>query len=799
MILNTIKLINFRKFRDETVEFPRGILGIIGKNGVGKSTIFEAVGWALYGNIMSRSAKEEIKSQNASENDICRVELEFLLAGHNYKIIRELKGKNALPQALVFIDGSEKPSAVKDSEVNKYIETLLRMDYNTFIRSVYAKQKDLGSLSSLNRGDRQKAIRRMLNIDKIDSVVNNIRTDIRSKQEFIKGIKFKLESLDELKRRKDQNKKEISAIQKIISDLTHRKTNLEKDKADIFELREKQELVYKKYIDIQNKISKITSKLEEMKKRLTELIDEEKQLKRTKQVLVSLEPKEKQYETVKKQKEAMDDLRLKYDRKITLQEEIKEKQTEVEERTKKINTLQSKLHPLEEVDKEHKQVKNELIQVQNKKQEISDNLKKIGREEAICKSKIKELTEHKENMNSLGPKSECPMCFRKLGDTYDKALKHLEGEIKDLKNKYEKIRITKETFTKEEEKIIILETKVEKKRDALSKKINIKVRCLAEFKSEQKELSKMKDKLGKDTLELKALSTVKFDKNEYKKTKIILTELSKERDRIIALRKEISRLPRIKDEIISKEETITESEKELKTHKLFLVKLKFDEREYNTVKKQYEEISDKLSSCIIDLKDEESNLRLKKKESKTIADKIVEQKKFATKIKTVEEEIQYLMRLENIMIDFRNELINRIRPMLVARASYLFKELTNDRYPILDLDEDYNIYIVDGNQRYVLKRFSGGEEDLANLCLRIAMSQVIAERSGAEINFMALDEIFGSQDELRRSNILNAFNKLVSQFAQIILITHIITIREKLPNVLRVEEDVNKESHVEFE
>ena len=112
---------------------------------------------------------------------------------------------------------------------------------------------------------------------------------------------------------------------------------------------------------------------------------------------------------------------------------------------------------------------------------------------------------------------------------------------------------------------------------------------------------------------------------------------------------------------------------------------------------------------------------------------------------------------------------------------------TNSRYSTLELDQDYNIYIYDGNSPFAIERFSGGEQDLANLCLRIAISRVVAERSGgAPINFIVLDEIFGSQDTQRRDLILQALGQLSSQFRQIFIITHIDSVKDVLPVIIDV-------------
>jgi exonuclease SbcC len=49
VILSTLELENYRQYRSERIEFPeRGIVGVIGANGVGKTTLFEAIEWCLF-------------------------------------------------------------------------------------------------------------------------------------------------------------------------------------------------------------------------------------------------------------------------------------------------------------------------------------------------------------------------------------------------------------------------------------------------------------------------------------------------------------------------------------------------------------------------------------------------------------------------------------------------------------------------------------------------------------------------------------------------------------------------------
>ena len=140
------------------------------------------------------------------------------------------------------------------------------------------------------------------------------------------------------------------------------------------------------------------------------------------------------------------------------------------------------------------------------------------------------------------------------------------------------------------------------------------------------------------------------------------------------------------------------------------------------------------------------------------------------------------------MIGFRSHLISRIRPALSSYASSFFQDLTDGKYQEISLDEQYNMLLFDEGTSYAIERFSGGEIDLANLCTRLAISEVITERSQGVFQFIILDEIFGSQDAIRQQNIMEALYRLSSKFKQIFLITHVEDVKHHMRYVLQVEE-----------
>ena len=139
--------------------------------------------------------------------------------------------------------------------------------------------------------------------------------------------------------------------------------------------------------------------------------------------------------------------------------------------------------------------------------------------------------------------------------------------------------------------------------------------------------------------------------------------------------------------------------------------------------------------------------------------------------------------LDRAVADLRTDLNETLRPDLsdlgVAAPA---PTLTMGRYTEFELDEDYAPTIVDdGEPKRVL---SGGEEDVVSLALRLSISQMIAERAGQPLSLLVLDEVFGSLDEERRAAVIDLLRRLADRFPQVILITHIDSVREGFDRVV---------------
>ncbi|MEW5994514.1 MAG: hypothetical protein AB1744_08975, partial [Candidatus Zixiibacteriota bacterium] len=146
----------------------------------------------------------------------------------------------------------------------------------------------------------------------------------------------------------------------------------------------------------------------------------------------------------------------------------------------------------------------------------------------------------------------------------------------------------------------------------------------------------------------------------------------------------------------------------------------------------------------------------------------------------------YGEKLAGLMTQYRSLLIARIRPTLAEFSSRLISEMTDGRYSLVELDEKYNLRLMDSGRYYGVDRFSGGEKDLANLCLRLAISLALMESAGLTNSFIILDEVFGSQDNERKELIIRSLANLKHRFPQILLITHVEDIKDRVEQLVEV-------------
>jgi exonuclease SbcC len=132
-----------------------------------------------------------------------------------------------------------------------------------------------------------------------------------------------------------------------------------------------------------------------------------------------------------------------------------------------------------------------------------------------------------------------------------------------------------------------------------------------------------------------------------------------------------------------------------------------------------------------------------------------------------------------------NEILDRLSDgamsvRFITQASYKDKKRE-------DLRETLDIQISDSAGARDYEMFSGGEAFRVNFAVRLALSEVLAQRAGARLQTLVIDEGFGSQDSQGRQRLIEAINLVRPDFAKILVITHIDELKDAFPNRIEVE------------
>ncbi|MBM3143854.1 MAG: SMC family ATPase [Chloroflexi bacterium] len=143
-------------------------------------------------------------------------------------------------------------------------------------------------------------------------------------------------------------------------------------------------------------------------------------------------------------------------------------------------------------------------------------------------------------------------------------------------------------------------------------------------------------------------------------------------------------------------------------------------------------------------------------------------------------------------------LIEQALPAIEARANEILDHLSGGDMSLRfetqrelksrdDLKETLDIQIRDRVGARDYEMYSGGEAFRVNFAIRLALSEMLAQRAGARLQTLVIDEGFGSQDEIGRQRLLEAINLVKPDFAKILVITHIGELKDAFPARIEVE------------
>lgn len=790
MILRRLRLKNYRKYRALDAEFPTGLIGVVGRNGAGKTTLIEALAFALYGAEASRTKARGVRLDSCGPDESCEVEVEFSVAGEPYRIVRRLKGVNETQQAELYHGSNSAPRATQASGVQAAVRKLLGMDYGTFTRSVFSKQKEVDALSDARPEERRKAIQRMVGVDTVTQARDVARTERREKEAEVEGARRAVAALPGKRGELQDLAPQITAARNAVSEKRRAATAAAKAARTARDKLNRLDKKRSRHAALEKEASGLSGDLRGASKREDQLRKELGALTEAKTEFAALLPQDRAFDRVRQAKEAMDRASGKHDERIELTGEIRDLLTEKDRFKKDLDASRQaflKMRGATKAERATRATERKARAALSKQQKARGQAQnQLGRVESQATKAKKALAE----VRKLGPKGKCPTCYRHLGGSFEEIVAHLEAE----RDRYvAACGVAEKKIADIDAEIRAVSRRIEEAVRQVSTAVSAakqagqaKERLAAGRERHARTLKTLRDKRGR----LRALAKVRYDEGRHRTLDEQYEKLSPIHDRVEALRQEVSRIVSVGRELRARTLEAKRLRRQIRGVERRQAALAFDLGAYAAAKKVNDTSQAADKTAALAHSTAVGKLGLLTEGQRRLSEEIRRLETLRARIGKDEEAIRYLTRIEALLDEFRIELINRVRPQIEEYASMFLDRVTSGRYPRISLDEDYAMSIHDGADAYPIRRFSGGEGDLANLCLRLAISEVVAQRAGRDSSsLIVLDEIFSSQDAERRERILQALGQLEATFQQIVLITHMEDIHDRVAHVLRVTEN----------
>ena len=580
MIIRSLRMESFLSHSETSIDFDSGVNIIVGKNGAGKSSIFEAIKFALFG--MQRSNRDLL--QYGKKHG--KVKLTFNLEGSEYYVERTLERSGSrIDTRGAVISSGDRVLAEGVTAVNQVISRIIGVSDEVFMNSVFIEQGQIDSLITKQKSKRldlfneilglhnlQKVFDRLnemkkgiesdikglepvevlynsekLRANEITQTIENLKMKEREENEKLEIIKNSMEQLEKQQIESNNQRekkaaleaeitslnKSITEIKKTIDDLTK---EIEVDAEDEKRLRTLEEDKRYKFRAIIQKYFQNGQQIDQIKHELQELSRSIEMTKARKDQMEVIKPYFEEYEIITKDTSIQTSW-VKENRQRFL--EISGNRALLKNREKDHLELSKRLNEFLETLKQKLSIDDpDLAKINDIKRFTEVELERISQEKAIAQSQIKssrdKIAEINENILLLRDGNQCPVCRQDLSETHRKEIMdQYESEKIGLLNNIESL----------ERLIRAVDIKIPKLKNQLD---FINGNVLGEFNSLKKRENELRENIDKLTKEIS--NNTDFE-SEYKKAELSIEAATKRLKEIESQWNEYKRLKAVNDSV----------------------------------------------------------------------------------------------------------------------------------------------------------------------------------------------------------------------------------------------------------
>lgn len=814
MQIISVSLKNIKSHRDKDLHFVNGINVLSGANGAGKSTIFEAIGYALFG-VDARDFVGNIErfiSIGAKKGEISVV---FSTdAGNRYRVSRGVGAGSKWLLATEVGGAFEVEDHAGAQETEGRIKHLLGLDSSRSLADQFKLvigpfQNDfLGPFVLKQSTKRQEAFDEILGIDAwrktykgtsslVATTKNKIEilnVEIAGKQEQAACLPDKDKELLEIVKDSGSHQKTLSEKEDALKKIDKKLLQLDGQEKTINTIRAEIQV-------LENRIRDGEGKIADQKKRVIESEQAQAMLERTKIGKEAFEAAEKELKNLRTQEQQRRAIEKEINelekKRAKLAQTLEHEQHEVVNAEKQLTEEERQLHVTRKGLTADKNTSGSAARLPKLREDIEKMRAVLG----LLNGKQAGLQEGKEKLSE----GVCPFfkesCKNIIGkkprDVFTERLEDLEKEKNEFNHQIEVLNREIEKAEKAQQELNSLKVRgeeIEKQIKTLEKKRqdnDKRKSCISGLKEKQTEADKAADARKKD------LNVFQDLDNKIKTMEEAKAKHQTERDAFFANQKDAqdlkNRQEALKKMVVLLEEltrTLTEKRKEIvQLQKVYDAKKHAEERAQK----------EKLVAENATLRQQIKNLG---KEQKRIEGEIKKLKEIKKEIKVKLDERKKIEKKESLIKFLRNQIFknvstqlsDRFREEISLRADRIYRNIAEtdeelywgDKYQIVLRD------MVDGQIRERTDdQLSGGQIMSSVVALRLALLQTI----GARVAFF--DEPTSNLDATRRENLAHAFRAIdvgreeltEHWYDQLFLISHDVAFTEVTDQIISLDAD----------
>jgi len=783
--IERLRLINFRQHELTDLHLERGLIGIVGPNGAGKSTLLEAIAYALYGVPGTRGTKETLRRRSAPPRSRFEVTLEFTLGVHRYAVVRTLTA------AELSQDGHR--IATTTGAVTDRVTALLGMTRDEFFNTYFTGQKDLAVMAAMGRTERAQFLSRVIGYDRLRDAQERLRAERSASRERLAGMEQGLADPATIEAEMTRAVATLeTARARRAAALLNEQSAAERQAAlaPAWVSAQERRAAWQSLDGERNLADKRVAVAREQFRALDQQLVHALQARDR---LVALDPQLREWQALALERDRLDQAAQSYtarSRAAARRDQARERMLALDQSTRSLpdDTAVSALVTARAVALQQREaIETELTERRTRwTQDIQEARTKLD----ALRDRYRELKDQRELIERQGPDGICPTCGRPLGKDYLALVDLLGRQMEEAATdgKYFGQRVAQLGTPPPE--VVELESERSRHEQAL----RTATESLGQAQAQRRQRQEAEAERTRLDVELAAIERElsgpagSYDVTRHDVVRRRLAELEplrREHDQLAGV---AQRAESLLAEAAASEQRASAAEAELAVLDERLGVLAWDPEVFARMEAAAHDAEFALQSAQLAAAATVAEVERAESDRDAALARQADRAAKAEAARRLSAELVVLDELDGAYSELRTELNLQLRPDLSERASMLLRDLTAGRYVDLELDEAYMPTVVeDGSAKPVI---SGGEEDVVNLALRLAISQLIAERAGQPLSLLVLDEIFGSLDEEHRAAVLTLLRAIADRFPQVILITHVEGMQDAFDRVIRMSYDV---------